>query len=99
MRAVLPVLALMTALTAATLATPAAAQPAIPPPQAELGEPPPPPGPPARFVLEPGHWRWNAYAHRYVWIRRHWIPAGAGFVHFVPGHWAGGVWIRAHWTG
>ncbi len=86
-------------LAAAGLAAPAAAQPAIPAPQFEAGPPPPPPGPPAAFVLEPGHWQWRPRLARYVWVRRHWIPSRPGYAHFVPGHWAGGVWIGPHWGG
>ncbi len=84
-------------LTAASVAVPAAAQPAIPPPQEELGPPPLPPGPPNGFVLEPGHWRWGPRVGRYVWVPRHWIATRPGYVHFIPGHWGGGVWIDAHW--
>jgi hypothetical protein len=94
MRVLLAGLALVTVMSTAAMAQPAA----IPPPQFEAGPPPPPPGPPERFVMEPGHWHWNGY--RYVWIHRHWIPAGPGYVHFIPGHWSGGPyprWIPAHW--
>ena len=91
------VAAAMAMLAATGLYLPAAAQPAIPPPQDEPGGPPPPPGPPDRFILEPGHWQWRPRLARYVWVHRHWIATQPGYVNFIPGHWAGGVWIGPHW--
>jgi hypothetical protein len=78
------------------VAAPALAQPAFPPEPPEVGAPPPPPGPPERFVLEPGHWQWSPRFQRYHWVHRHWIAVRVGY-HFVPGHWAGGVWIAPGW--
>ncbi len=92
----LTALAVLAVAATSSLSTIAAAQPAFPPPPPEIGEPPPPPGPPARFVLEPGHWRWNGV--RYVWIPRHWIGARIGYGRFIPGHWRGGIWIEPHWV-
>src|SRR5271156_1056396 len=70
----------------------------VPPPQDEAGPPPPAPGP--RYVLEPGHWRWNGV--RYVWIGRHWVFRQPGWgAHYVPGHWSrfgGWHWVPAHWA-
>ncbi len=96
--------ALLQAVTAlalvAAVATPmhAIAQPAFPPSPYEGGPPPPPPQA-SGYVLEPGHWRWAPRLARYVWVQRHWILAQPGYAHFVPGHWAGGVWVPEHWRG
>jgi hypothetical protein len=69
--------------------------PPMPPPRYEPV--PPPPG--ARYVWQPGHWRWNGY--RYIWFPGRYIPAGPGYAHFVPGHWAmrygQWVWVPQHW--
>ena len=69
--------------------------PPLPPPRYEPL--PPPPG--ARFVWQPGHWRWNGF--RYVWFPGRYIPRGPGYGHFIPGHWAmrygQWVWIPQHW--
>ncbi len=84
---------------AATGAKPAEAQgyPPLPPPQFER---PPPPPPSQGYVWQPGHWRWNGY--RYVWFGGRYVPAGPGYRHFVPGHWANRygqwVWIPQHWN-
>lgn len=94
MKSVLAAVAILS--FAAAAAIPASAQPAFPAQPYERA-PPPPPGPPSRFVLEPGHWRWAPVQARYVWVPRHWIGARPGYVHFIPGHWGGGVWHSAHW--
>jgi hypothetical protein len=69
--------------------------PPLPPPRYE----PVPPPPNARYVWQPGHWRWNGY--RYVWFPGRYIPGGPRYAHFVPGHWAmrygQWVWIPQHW--
>jgi hypothetical protein len=69
----------------------------VPPPRFE---PPPPPPPGARYVWQPGHWRWNG--NNYVWFPGGYIPRGPRYARFVPGHWAmrygNWVWIPQHWN-
>jgi hypothetical protein len=75
----------------AIYAPPAAAQTRVavginvgiaPPPQRFERAPPPRRG----YVWAPGYWRWNARAHRHVWIDGSWVMVRAGR-HYRPAHW------------
>jgi hypothetical protein len=85
--------ALTAGIAGAAIAQPA--YPPIPPPRVEVM----PAAPGARFIWEPGHWRWTGV--QYVWDPGHYIARRPHYAHYAPGHWAprGGawVWVPAHW--
>lgn len=57
-----------------------------------IGVAPPPPHferrpPPRRgYVWAPGYWRWNAHAHRHVWVGGYWVHARPGY-RYRPARW------------
>jgi len=60
----------------------------------------PPPAPAPRMVWKAGHWRWDRYASRYVWVQGRWEHIKPGRA-WVPGHWRasprGHYWVSGHW--
>jgi hypothetical protein len=86
------------ALGSAVYAVPAAARTVV---VVDAGMAPPPPhyeripeGRPG-YVWAPGYWRWDAYAHRHVWVGGYWMRGRPGY------HWVPGVWVQRgpnwHW--
>lgn len=84
-------------------AAPGLAQTAPPPPlQAEVvpAPPPPPRGAHARpWVWQPGYWRWNGRAYR--WVSGHYVRGPRVGAVWVPGEWVvvrgRYVWHAGHW--
>lgn len=70
-----------------------------PPPARVVVAPPPRAG----YIYAPGYWKWDAPAHRHVWVEGryipqrhgrhwvndHWVQRGPNW-HYVPGHWVRG---------
>lgn len=53
------------------------------------------------FVWVDGHWRWNAKAKKYDWVKARWVKKKPGH-NWVPGHWTndpkrGHKWVPGHW--
>ncbi len=42
----------------------------------------------AGYVWIAGHWKWNAKAKEYRWVKAHWIKARAGH------NWTPGKWVK-----
>ena len=56
-----------------------------------IGVPPPPVriehvAPRRGYTWAPGYWRWNARAHRHVWVGGYWVHARPGY-HYRPARW------------
>jgi hypothetical protein len=57
-----------------------------------IGVPPPPvrvvraPPPRRGYIWAPGYWRWEARAHRHVWVDGYWVRARPGY-HYRPARW------------
>ena len=54
------------------------------------------------WAWQPGYYRWDADANRYVWVPGHYLEPPYERAHWVEGHWVerdgGWTWVEGHWS-